>query len=263
MLKKLFRQEIKVQGKTVTGMYGVLAAATLLLIGLFYIGKIAGQGVYENVFVIGCMLYVITMIVVAVGIFIYLCYHFYKSMYSEQGYLTHTLPVKTAHILNAKIAVSFGFLFITVILCILSFCIIGMTIEGMPIKELIDLIGKVIADSSQTMHISGFACCMMILVSMIFGSLDALLLFFAGSSIGQLFHRSKGACGIAAGIGLYYVSQILSIVAIFLGYLLYEALPAVRNMTFVMVGACMVALIWTVIYYMICKVIVEKHLNLE
>lgn len=263
MLKKLFRQEIKVQGKTVAGMYGVLAAATLLLIGLFYIGKIAGQNVYKNVFVIGCMLYVMTVIVVAVVIFIYLCYHFYKSMYSEQGYLTHTLPVKTSHILNAKIAVSFGFLFITAILCILSFCVIGMTIEGMRIGELIDLIGKVIADSSQAMHVSGFAYCAIIFTCMVFGSLNALLLFFAGSSIGQLFHRSKGACGIAAGIGLYYISQILSMVAVFLGFLLYEALPAMQNMTFVMVGACMVALLWTVIYYMICKVIVEKHLNLE
>ena len=184
-------------------------------------------------------------------------------MYSEQGYLTHTLPVKTSHILNAKIAVSFGFLFITAILCILSFCVIGMTVAEMLIGELMDLIGKVIADSSQAMHVSGFAYCAIIFTCMVFGSLNALLLFFAGSSIGQLFHRSKGACGIAAGIGLYYISQILSMVAVFLGFLLYEALPAIQNMTFVMVGACVIALLWTVIYYMICKVIVEKHLNLE
>lgn len=263
MLKKLFRQEIKVQGKMVTGMYGVLAAATLLLIALFYIGKIPGQNVYKNVFIVGCVIYIMTMVVVAVVIFIYLCFHFYKTMYSEQGYLTHTLPVKTTHILNVKIAVSFGFLFMTAVLCILSFCIIGMTVEGMQIGELIDLLGKVVADSSRAMHISGFAYCAIILTSMVLGSLNALLLFFAGSSIGQLFHRSKGVCGIAAGIGLYYVTQILSMAAIFFGYLFFEALPAMQNMTGIMAGACLLGLLWTVIYYTICRVIVMKHLNLE
>ena len=263
MLSKLFRQEIRAHGKTITGLYGALVAATLLIIGLFYLCEFTDRKLFHAVFMIGCMFYMVTIVVIAVVVFIYLCFHFYKSMYSEQGYLTHTLPVKTTQILNVKVAVSFGFLFVTAILCALSFCAIGMAAEGISIVELIEILGKAIADMADAMHISGFAYVLMLLAGAVLGCLNALLLFFAGSSIGQLAHRSKGACGIAAGIGLYYVSQILSLAGIFIGYLLYEALPAIRNVTFITVGACLLAFGWTMIYYMICRVIVRKHLNLE
>ncbi len=81
MLSKLFRQEIRAHGKTMTGLYGALVAATLLIIGLFYLSEFTDRKLFHAVFMIGCMLYMVTTVVIAVAIFIYLCFHFYKSMY--------------------------------------------------------------------------------------------------------------------------------------------------------------------------------------
>ncbi len=263
MLGKLFRQELRTQGRVVTGMYGVLAAATILISVLFYLSKAFQVRALNAVFMIGCVFYGITLIVSAVTIFIYLCFHFYKSMYSEQGYLTHTLPVKTTHILNVKVAVSFGYLFLTAVLCILSFLIIGIVMDGISAADIVNVFYNSVNDLSEAMNLPVFGVLLFFCGAALLGCLNSLLLFFAGSSIGQLFQRSKGACGIAAGIGLYYCTQILSIVAVLLGYLLYEMVPFMRNTGWMMSGALLLTLIWTAIYYMICRVIVTKHLNLE
>ena len=135
--------------------------------------------------------------------------------------------------------------------------------EGISAGEMIAGIGKGIDEISKEVQVPVFVLVMFFILMAILGCLNALLMFFAGSSIGQLFHRSKGACGIAAGIGLYYVSQIASLAAVLIGVLLTEAISAVPEFAWFMGGACLVALIWTVFYYMICRVIVKKHLNLE
>ena len=70
MLGKLFRQEVKSQGKTITGMYGVLAAATLLIIVLFQIGKFTDQRFFGTIFMTACVFYGLSVIVVAIVKFI-------------------------------------------------------------------------------------------------------------------------------------------------------------------------------------------------
>ena len=263
MLGKLWKQEVKTQGRTVCGMYGVLGIATVLLIVLYGISRFADARILGTVFMITCGIYALTVIVVVVVNFVYLCFQFYRSMYSEQGYLTHTLPVKTTQILNVKVAVSFGYLFLTGVLSVLSFVIIGMTVDRIQIGTMLDRIGRAIHETGQVLGIPGAVFVLFVLLLFIFGCLNALLMFFAGSSIGQLFHRSKGAYGIAAGIALYYCSQIVSLILILLGYFVYVQLSAEHEIVWAMAGGCLLAFSWSVVYYMICRVIVQRHLNLE
>lgn len=265
MLGKLWKQELKTQGKPVSVMYGVLAAATIFTIVMYFICRFAGEKPFGTVFVAVCGIYGLTIIVTFVVNFIYLCFHFYQSMYSAQGYLTHTLPVKSTQILHVKIAVSFGYLFLTGICCVVSFLVIGLAVEGIGIGALAGVIGKAIRDTSEELGIPGGLFVLFFLLLFIFGFLNSLLLFFAGSSIGQLSHRSKGAYGIAASIGLYYASQIVSMIVIFLGCLLYTKLfGSFSSVSFLAIGgATLLLFCWAAVYYFICRVIVQKHLNLE
>lgn len=263
MLGKLFKQEAKTQGKTVWGMYGVLITTTLLVIALFLISR-AGKRPMQGIFLFGSTVYGITVIVVFVVNFVYLCFHFYQSMYSAQGYLTHTLPVKTTQILHVKIIVSFMYLFLTGIISIFSFFLIGMVVDGTSISTMFSLLQKVVQDTAAAMGISGTMYVLFLLVALILGCLNALLLFFAGSSIGQLAHRSKGAYGIAAGIGLYYFSQMITVILLLLGaFVLFPNMPEKQIAPLTMAGSCLSLSAWAVIYYMISRVIVQKHLNLE
>ena len=263
MLRKLLKQEAKSQGKTIFGMYGVLAAATLLVVALFWISK-AVAGPMQTIFLFGCVVYAMTVIVVFIVNFVYLCFHFYQSMYSQQGYLTHTLPVKTTQILHVKMIVSFGYLFMTGIFAILSFFVIGIVSDGTSVSTMFTAMQTAVREISGELGIPGAVFLLFLLVTMILGCLNALLLFFAGSSIGQLAHRSKGAYGIAAGIGLYYCSQIVTVILILPGaYMLSPKIQEIQAAPWAMGGSCLIMTGWAVVYYVINRVIVQKHLNLE
>lgn len=51
------------------------------------------------------MLFYVAMIGVGIGIAIYLAVRYYKSMFTDEGYLTHTLPVTARQILVSKVIV--------------------------------------------------------------------------------------------------------------------------------------------------------------
>ena len=263
MLGTLLKQEAKSQGKTILGMYAALAAATLLVLGLFLIKKAAG-GPMETIFVFGCGIYILTIVIVFIVNFVYLCFHFYQSMYSQQGYLTHTLPVKTTQILHVKIIVSFVYLFLTEIFSVLSFLGVGLITDGVSVSVMSNGIQKTLTQIADELGISVFILLFFVLLIMILGCLDALLLFFAGSSIGQLAHRSKGAFGIAAGIGLYYISQIVSVIVIMVGaFALFSGTKEIQPAPWAMGGFCLLLAGWAVVYYLMNRIIVQKHLNLE
>ena len=263
MLRKLWKQEAKASGRTIVGMYGVLAAATIFLILLFLASKLVGEGVMNVIFAIGCSIYALTVITVAVTNFIFLCVRFYQTMYSHQGYLTHTLPVKSTQILHIKLAVSFVYFFLTVIFLIASFLIIGINMDGKSFAVVWELFCSWVAEISEQLNIPGSVFVLFGFALMVLGCLDALLLFFAGSSIGQLFHRSKGACGIAAGIVLYYGTQVVSLFLVLLGAGLFEMLSVGNLALWAMGGVCLLMTVWAVVYYMINRVVVQRHLNLE
>lgn len=264
MLGKLLKQELKTQGKTVFVMYGVLAIATLLTIVSYFAGRFAGARIFSAIFVVVCAIYAMTLVVTVVANFISLCFHFYQSMYSAQGYLTHTLPMKSTQILHVKIVAAFAYMCLTGILSIASFVTIAIVVDGQSFASFFQVLVKAFCDTAQELGVSSvwfalFSCCCF---SWIFECPAAV---FAGSSIGQLSHRSKGAFGIAATVGLYYASQIVSLIGFFIGSLIYaEKFGTVHNPAPWAMGAGSLLLIfWVAVYYMICRIIVQKHLNLE
>lgn len=264
MLKKYLKQEIRTQGKTMLMIYSVLALATILMLIFFLIQKTAVNPFFEGIYYIACGVYALTVTVSAVVSFIYLCYHFYQTMYSQQGYLTHTLPLKTTDILHVKILVSCGFLLLTAALCLLSFAGLGALQDGLSIGELLEAFMQALSELGKEMGVSAAVVLLLIIGMAVAGCVSSLLLFFAGSSVGQLFHRSKGVCGIAAGIGIYYLSEIVSavvIVAIF--YFVYTGMPEVMNFSWFFGGTILLLLFWSAVYYTVCRRILLKHLNLE
>lgn len=267
MLGKLFRQEVKEQGRTMSFLYIILVAATGLLSVFLLLGRWFGGVVLAKVYSVLAFLYLLTVIVLFVACFIYLCRHFYQTMYSVQGYLTHTLPVKTTHILNVKIAVSVMYLLITGVCAILSVLMIGAVNNRKEMERFFQELAWGMSEASAELGLPKVVFLVFLVIVAILGYLDALLVFFAGSSIGQLSGHSKGAYGIAAGIGLYYVSQIVSMVFIGLGGVLYIEKfgdrVTVHLAGIIMAGVIALLLFWAIVYYLISRAILLKHLNLE
>ena len=262
MLSKLWKHEIVGTGRMMAVFYVILAAATALL---SVIGILKQR--FENIsgiFTLSMVFYAVTIIAALVVSFAYLCVRFYQTMYSAQGYLTHTLPVKTTSILNVKIITSCGYLFLTLALCLLSvFTVCMVQTSGEAFGILKAAVQQTVAEFAGEAQMPKAAAAISLIVAMALTVLNALLLFFAGSSIGQLFSRSKAAYGIAASIGLYYVGQVISLVLVGIGYLAARDMVLQYGMKWAVVFAIVMAVCWTVAYYTISRVVVTRHLNLE
>ena len=121
MLGKLFKHEFKDTAK-------VLLPLNLALIGVTIIGMIVlGLKIFdsENIamgFLAISMVffYILAIIALFIITYIYLMIRFYRTMYADEAYLTHTLPVSTFSTFNVKLLVSAFWAFLTMALTAVS-----------------------------------------------------------------------------------------------------------------------------------------------
>ncbi|MDE7285144.1 MAG: hypothetical protein K2N85_16410 [Lachnospiraceae bacterium] len=111
MLGKLFKYEWKGFRFPILIMLIVLVGTTALTCGVLL--SINPQ--YDDAFrgfsvsslILSIFLYYFGIIGCSLGVVLVIAIRFYKTCYSDNGYLTHTLPVSTQKILNVKIISSF------------------------------------------------------------------------------------------------------------------------------------------------------------
>ena len=101
MVKKLFKHEIKAYLRIMIPVYVCLLAVALLgrVIQFFE----ADTFIYS--FVNGSSIFVYVVAIIACFGFssVFSIVRFYKNLFTDEGYLTFTLPVKISQILNSKI----------------------------------------------------------------------------------------------------------------------------------------------------------------
>lgn len=128
MLGKLFKYEFKNTYKLMFIIYGVMAFVTILgCIAMYGDSDPAGteNQLQEIFFTAAMVFYVLGVFALFVVSYVYMCVHFYKTMYSDQGYLTHTLPVGQMSIFNVKLLVSLCWLMLSLIIMFVSIFALG------------------------------------------------------------------------------------------------------------------------------------------
>lgn len=261
MLKTLVKHEVKSTGRVMCAVYGVFVVATVLACIFSFWGRHASDSISEGFWSVPLMFYAITLVILMVVSLIYLCWRFYYTMYSAQGYLTHTLPVKTSWILNCKILVSAGFFLTACVVCMVSIAITGAVATGEGAGVVMDVAKLTVKEGAKTFHMHQAMFVIFILAVVCLAVFNYLLMFFAGSSIGQLSKRSKGAAGIAAGIGLYYASQVVTVILLAVGYVVLRQFTVPERV--VLFLTVVLEILWVTVYYLINRVISVRHLNLE
>ena len=128
MLGKLFKYEFKNTSKIMFVIYGVMLFVTILgCIAMYGNSNPAGteNKLQEIFFTAAMVFYVLGVFALFVVSYVYMCVHFYKTMYSDQGYLTHTLPVNQMSIFHVKLLVSLCWLLLSLIILFLSIFALG------------------------------------------------------------------------------------------------------------------------------------------
>lgn len=104
MLGKLMKHEWHAVWKIPTLLIGVLLIVTLLTGCSFALPMWESNWVGLSLSMMSLfMLYYMAIIVCSVGITVYLAVRFYKSMFTDEGYLTHTLPATSHQLLLSKV----------------------------------------------------------------------------------------------------------------------------------------------------------------
>ena len=137
---------------------------------------------------------------------------FYKNFFTDEGYLTFTLPVKTGSLINSKLIMSVAVTFATLIVLAVNVCVIlGIGFFDVIVdKELFKYIAEVI---DEIVTEFGFYLIIYILeaiVIFILACVFSLLLMFCCITLASIITK-KGR--VATGIAIYYgVNCVLSFV---------------------------------------------------
>lgn len=273
MLGKLIKYEFKNTAKVMLTLYLFITAVTVIgsiVLSMDFIQH--GTGNITDILTISTMLvYILAIFALFVVTYIYMCVHFYKTMYSDQGYLTHTLPVKTLTTFHVKLFVSLVWLLLSCLLLIVS---VFALLTGISRGEIWAEINHTFFEQFHTffgMSIGQFF--IYGTVSLVFSCLNYLLWVYASMSIGQLFGQHKIGASFAAGAILSIINQICStIVMIVTGYstvLLIEethdySYPAAVSIFESFLNATTIYSIAVIaVLYIVCNIIVRKHINLD
>ena len=223
MLGKLIKYEWKSVCQVGLILLGAIAMATLMgLLGFqapmwnsMRSDSSFGAVTMNIVGVMALLFYVLLLVGAVYAIFIYIVVHFYRSMYTDEGYLLHTLPVTENQILVSKILVGsvwIVLIFLGVILSLLTFfCFLMSAVTGESIGEVLKEISS-LKDLLQYLFsedILDVGSCLSLVLNVVIGVPAGLTIFFGAVSLGQLFSKHRVLMAILCYMGIAVVTGIL------------------------------------------------------
>lgn len=241
MLKKLIRYE----WKAVSGINALLAAIAtgVCLFGMIYLQTpmwremlTGGSSHYSYVRSISSFqmllsmgavfIYVVMLIGVMFGQMIYFGVRYYGSMFSDQGYLTHTLPVKPEELLISKVFTAGCWtLLINFLLIVLSGILIIAGICGVAdvtLAEVLDNMGEVaryfFVDIYRLTESEAYLKLLLSILVMLLNPFLTTAILFGALTLGHYSGKNKGLMGILSYFGVLFVRALLkNLVAFCLG----------------------------------------------
>ena len=211
MLGKLFKYEWRSITKLLLPVHGCVLLFALLSRFYFTLG-----GGVENLLnsssgivsvLTGLLIFALVVIISSVVIFtyVYIGYHFYKKVFTDQVYLTNTLPVTPTQILLSKELAALLWLLIDVVVISISiFILVGST-------ELFSNFG--IFWSTLTRYASQTPLfTTLVIIALVLTPFLLIGILFFSITLGNLASSHKVLASIGAYVGIYVVQQIFGLI---------------------------------------------------
>ena len=131
MLRKLIKYDFKALSRYLIVIHAMLLI-TAVLGRLLFVGRLMSDpGRLSNAgaiaTIIGIIIYVILFMTAVFGTMLMIAICFYKNLYSDEGYLTHTLPVTRGQLLISKTVSGSVWMLLDMMMIILSLFILVLT----------------------------------------------------------------------------------------------------------------------------------------
>lgn len=214
MLSKLIKYDMKSLNRFLPVLHLFILLSSIM-IRVFITGRIKPQTSSEqtDILIILCYVLYFTMITaLSTGTYLIAGIRFYKNMFSDEGYLTKTLPITNGmHLLSKTIA---GSIWAMVNMCFVYLC--SYVVIWTPyIKSVVDenkddilqefgFVGKYAGLSFSTVLL-------ILLLFSCFGAISSIIMIYASVALGQLFssHRVLGAV-----VSYFVISTLISVLSV-------------------------------------------------
>lgn len=217
------------------------------------------------------LIYVFMLVGITYGTMIYMGVHFYKTMYTDQGYLTHTLPVGKHQLLGSKILISGLWMIIIELLVILSSFIVICSLltavmpEGYSLADLWNEFRPVYREilwkleQETGLKLTGYIA--YALIAALIGPFVTMTILFGAITVGQLFTKVRVLMAIVCYVGIIMINGLISSLVQSIVSFKTSSIDAYVNIQ--ISSSSIVSLIVAVILYVISYQIVTKKLNME
>lgn len=284
MLGKLIKYEWKNTYKVGLILIFALAMATLMGFLAFQAPmwhQFRGRSVNDNmgtlmmdmVSLFSFMLYLMILVGAIYAAYIYFVVHFYKTMYTDQGYLLHTLPVGKNEILVSKIFVGSVWLYLVFIGMTVSIVVFGVSmasaISGESIASVVRAIPEFVSEADIMFRDMGPLVVwymVMMILSLVLGVPASIISFYGMVSFGQLFAKHRIVMAIVGYLGLIFIRGLVGTV---LQVILSVSTAMVSNeemfgnMYASMFSNLILDLLLAVVGYLISYYVTSRKLNME
>lgn len=187
---------------------------------------------------------------------------YYNNLVKDEGYLTHTLPVKKQSLVLSKMITSSIGVLVSLLISIGS-VFIAFNIDFKIFDAFVEAYNDIMEYDKWLL--------LLIFIALIVGYLSNLLLVYSSISLGQTRNGNKALYSIIFGIVIYNITQVVCailLVAPSIGnknYLTYldQDKPPVDFINGFMVYAIIISIITCFIYYFITVRTMTKKLNLD
>lgn len=260
MLRKLLKYDFKY-------IFKIWLALSVLSVPMSafggYCGPMSIQGSeFDGFFIFGTIISILVIVGVAIIPFVMSLYRFYLSLYTDEGYLTFTLPVKKSDLLLSKFIFSMSTL--------LSGVVVG-AIDGLIFAFVSSLVTGPSTDTKPVIVDSTvFPFSLAVLLIMMFSAVAGIMFVFIMISLASRFSkvgRSVFAVAVVYGGGILLSSLLVPILTLMdsstlrWSDIIPEAMASGVTLLLLFLIAAFLAVLATLLY-IVEYYILDKHLNL-
>ncbi len=268
MVKKLIKFEFIAWFRTMLPMLLILLGISGLtrIVQLFEAETATYSIVNTSSIVALCIsILVCSVMCVAVGVT-----RFYKNLFTNEGYLTLSLPVSYAGQIFAKLITAVAFTAITAVGIIVS---INVATLGDVSHEVCKAFGYLVKKYFGYLGVNGAFYVLEVIIMVIAIEAKSFLLLYACISIGQLAKKNRVLAAFGTFFAYYLICQILGTVFIIVsetvGTGLWDWIDAFFGkhyyaaMHLLFCGIILFEIIMGAVYYLISYTVMRKKLNIE
>ena len=257
MLGKLLKYEIPAMGRKLLPLY-VAWAATALFLGLT---TQAAESKNEFMVVISALLYTAIATAIFVMTIIMIVQRYSNSLLGDEAYFNHVLPVTVSeHIGNKAISATL-WIFVTILVAVFTGLLIGIGAvivsgEFISLRELIQSFYQIDLPKHFGMYV------IEVLLLTITGTVKTIMQIYAAITIGHQVQNRTTLASIGAYILILIFESSVGRALMPLVFNLEYGADGFVNFNRVFIPGFILAVIFSVIYFFICKYLMENRLNL-